>query len=474
MSVSEVSASQRQNSPYAAVGVLITTWSDGSQGAGTCAVIGRNDVLTALHCVYDPDKGGWAEKLEFYFGADYNSKTNSFDSSDWAYSLTSGFTWEIQGWPTAAFKDSANNTMTPSEAAYDVAIIGVSRPIGDITGWFGLDSGKNISAKATQVGYPVSSTGMMTSEIMVTKNLLWEVYQAQADNMGSGSSGGPLFTSDNQIIGVKSSGNSTSSTWTDIGHLFEEIVSITEDNDLLLGNKAIYSLTAPKSANEGGTASFTLITKNVTVGTAVPYTISGVSAADISGSLSGTAVVNTSGVATISVTLVNDNLTEGAETLTVTAGGASASTTVKDTSITQIVNPKQLAPTLTEIVVVDAIESPISPASIRIKASANADGGIAFFRNLSDPEKLLEFQLWSKEDFGKLISSYQTAKPVESGSYDLSWLPVFNNVGDEAYLRTYYGGSYYSAGSGGSETPLVTVGELAGDFVTEGLSHVSV
>ena len=336
MSVSEVSASQRQNSPYAAVGVLITTWSDGSQGAGTCAVIGRNDVLTALHCVYDPDKGGWAEKLEFYFGADYNSKTNSFDSSDWVYSLTSGFTWEIQGWPTAAFKDSANNTMTPSEAAYDVAIIGVSRPIGDITGWFGLDSGKNISAKATQVGYPVSSTGMMTSEIMVTKNLLWEVYEAQADNMGAGSSGGPLFTSDNQIIGVKSSGNSTFSTWTDIGHLFEEIVSITEDNDLLLGNKAIYSLTAPKSANEGGTASFTLTTKNVTAGTAVPYTISGVSAADISGSLSGTAVVNTSGVATISVTLVNDNLTEGAETLTVTAGGASASTTVNDTSKTVI------------------------------------------------------------------------------------------------------------------------------------------
>jgi hypothetical protein len=65
----------------------------------------------------------------------------------------------------------------------------------------------------------------------------------------------------------------------------------------------------------------------------VPYTISGISAADIlGGSLSGNAIVNSGGVATISVTLLNDNLTEGAETLTVTAVGATASTVVNDTS----------------------------------------------------------------------------------------------------------------------------------------------
>jgi hypothetical protein len=65
----------------------------------------------------------------------------------------------------------------------------------------------------------------------------------------------------------------------------------------------------------------------------VPYTLSGISAADVSGgSLTGSATVNSSGVATISVTLLNDSLTEGAETLTVTAGGASASTVANDTS----------------------------------------------------------------------------------------------------------------------------------------------
>jgi hypothetical protein len=96
-----------------------------------------------------------------------------------------------------------------------------------------------------------------------------------------------------------------------------------------------YSLTASGAyINEGSTATFTLTTTNVASGTSVPYTLSGISAADVSGgSLSGNAVINSSGIATISVTLLNDSLTEGSETLTVSAGGASASTVVSDTSL---------------------------------------------------------------------------------------------------------------------------------------------
>ena len=102
-----------------------------------------------------------------------------------------------------------------------------------------------------------------------------------------------------------------------------------------------YALSAGSSIyDEGSTATFTLTTTNLTSGTSVAYTLSGVSAADVSGgALSGNAVVNSSGVAIISVTLLNDSLTEGAETLTVTAEGDTASTTVNDTS-------KSLTPTI--------------------------------------------------------------------------------------------------------------------------------
>ena len=101
-----------------------------------------------------------------------------------------------------------------------------------------------------------------------------------------------------------------------------------------------YELSAGSSSyNEGSTATFTLRTTNVTSGTSVPYTLSGISASDVSGgSLSGNAVVNSSGIATISVTLLSDSLTEGSETLTVSAGGASTSTVVNDTSVSALVD----------------------------------------------------------------------------------------------------------------------------------------
>jgi hypothetical protein len=69
------------------------------------------------------------------------------------------------------------------------------------------------------------------------------------------------------------------------------------------------------SFNEGETATFTLTTTNVAVGTSVPYDLSGVSAVDITaGLLSGTATVSAGGTATIAVLLAADLLTEGAET----------------------------------------------------------------------------------------------------------------------------------------------------------------
>jgi len=87
------------------------------------------------------------------------------------------------------------------------------------------------------------------------------------------------------------------------------------------------------SVNEGASATFTLTTTNVASGTAVPYTLSGINASDITGgALTGSAIVDSRGVATITVNIVADSLTEGAETLTVTASGVTASTVINDTS----------------------------------------------------------------------------------------------------------------------------------------------
>lgn len=98
--------------------------------------------------------------------------------------------------------------------------------------------------------------------------------------------------------------------------------------------------TAP-SANEGTTATFTLNTTGVAAGTSVAYTIGGaVTAADlVGGATTGNVVVNAAGTATISVALVADLTTEGAEALTVTVGGDTAGMVVNDTSVTPVGTP---------------------------------------------------------------------------------------------------------------------------------------
>ena len=100
---------------------------------------------------------------------------------------------------------------------------------------------------------------------------------------------------------------------------------------------ATYKLTASNSSvNESSDAIFNLVTTKVPAGTTINYTISGVSAADLtSGKLTGTTVVGADGKSTITIGIKADNLTEGDETLIVNLSGVSASTTIKDTSISQ-------------------------------------------------------------------------------------------------------------------------------------------
>ena len=83
------------------------------------------------------------------------------------------------------------------------------------------------------------------------------------------------------------------------------------------------------SVDEGSAVIFTLQTTNVAAGATYSYILSGVSAADVAGgSLTGTVTIGSDGKALIPVTLVADAATEGAETLTVTIAGKTASATV--------------------------------------------------------------------------------------------------------------------------------------------------
>jgi hypothetical protein len=89
------------------------------------------------------------------------------------------------------------------------------------------------------------------------------------------------------------------------------------------------------AVNEGSSVTFTLSTTNVANGTLVPYTISGISSSDVTtGSLTGSFTVSNN-LATATITMSADQLTEGAETATLTLNNAAASNfvLVNDTSV---------------------------------------------------------------------------------------------------------------------------------------------
>ncbi len=95
------------------------------------------------------------------------------------------------------------------------------------------------------------------------------------------------------------------------------------------------------SVNEGAAVTFTLTTTNVPNGAVVPYTITGVNAADVvGGQLQGNAVIQ-NGTATIVINLVADAATEGAENLVVSLDGkqVASGVIVNDTSVNSPVGP---------------------------------------------------------------------------------------------------------------------------------------
>ena len=145
------------------------------------------------------------------------------------------------------------------------------------------------------------------------------------------------YNSATNTVTIHSIAANVSATITSVENFTFKDKSVSFSNLVSTLTPPTYSLTAfNTSVDEGATAVFSLATTQVAAGTSLAYSISGVTATDLtSGLLSGSVVVASDGKATINMGIKADNLTEGSETLTVTLSGASASIIIKDTSLGQ-------------------------------------------------------------------------------------------------------------------------------------------
>jgi V8-like Glu-specific endopeptidase len=193
-------------------------WDDGSFTRGSGAMVGRNDVLTAAHVVYDPEHT--AVDIDIYPAYDGAAGPwGSFTSGEWQ---TNYYT-----------VGNADNTISREDAAWDLAVIGIDDPMGDRTGWYGMRSHQG-SGTYEIMGYPAEQGTALTADSGYV-NFANGVYDISDIYYNFGSSGGPILNANNEVCGVVSTKGGEVASWgARIDDEWNTLMQWMSENDTLI------------------------------------------------------------------------------------------------------------------------------------------------------------------------------------------------------------------------------------------------
>lgn len=118
--------------PYSTSTLLVIKFPKGVTKVGSGNIIGTKYVLTAGHCLYNRELGGWANSIKIYPG--YNGKTASLGMYH-AVNMKSTSGW-VQG----------------NKTDHDIGLITLNANVSSKIGTLGLTT--KIANKATITGYP--------------------------------------------------------------------------------------------------------------------------------------------------------------------------------------------------------------------------------------------------------------------------------------------------------------------------------
>jgi glutamyl endopeptidase len=190
--------------PWRAICALKITAADGSRWIGTGWFVSARTVITAGHCVYIHDRGGWVRSVEVIPAA--NGALRPFGSA------TTSTVRSVNGWT-----NSRN-----SDFDYGAIILPQNSRLGDRTGWFGLavkDDAFLSSATLNLSGYPGDKGGneqwfmSRRAKSLTGRRIVYDI-----DTMG-GQSGAPvwyLLNGQRYAVGVHTNGHSSGNSATRI------------------------------------------------------------------------------------------------------------------------------------------------------------------------------------------------------------------------------------------------------------------
>jgi V8-like Glu-specific endopeptidase len=184
--------------PFTTAGFLEITNAKGESFSCSAAVIGRNTVLTAGHCLYDHKQaGGWFEKYTFWPAI---NGQNTVPFGGYAYDTVYVFGGYISDF------DGSYDTIWP----YDIGMVTFADPVGDSTGWLGYEYDPNLGDfRGNLVGYhnDKAAFSLWRSACDVTTENIRQIDFVHDCDAAGGSSGAPIYVYDKAdqsrtIVGV--------------------------------------------------------------------------------------------------------------------------------------------------------------------------------------------------------------------------------------------------------------------------------
>lgn len=182
--------------PGRAVAFIVSTW--GSQSYVSSGVlVGRNDVLTASHAIYDAALGGLADQVKVYFSYDPDDANPAFFTPA-NYTYYDDFDPDNDG----LIYSGDNSAFTLGGAERDIALLTLSEAAGDTYGWFGINYSFS-SGTVGVLGFPGRYGNNLTYDSgYAYKDFLDNYVDTSFLEINSGNSGGPIFTGSGDTVSV--------------------------------------------------------------------------------------------------------------------------------------------------------------------------------------------------------------------------------------------------------------------------------